>query len=811
MVDALFRDLRYAARGLARTPSFTAAAVLTVAIGVGATTAVFSVVYGVLFRPLPFPTADRLVRVIQLLPSRTGGAPSRAGLTPGQIAEWSATSRTFAEIGSYDRTSFSLSGVAQPVRLNGATISVPLFRATGVLPIAGRMFTDEDATPGNNHVVVLEYGTWMKRFGGSHELIEQTVLFDGTPYRVIGVMPERFGFPSLAHSSMSLSADGELKDAPEFWVPFLRASRPAGPATGGMSLVPTFALLRPGVSVAQATAEANTLMQAGAKERWRIELASVHVEQARSVRRVLLIFQTAVLFVLFIACANVTNLLLARAAARQRELLVRIAIGASRTDLARYAVLESTIIGVAGGVLGCAGAALAVALVQRLPPYVLPRLNAIRVDGTVLAFASAVAIGAGLAVGLWSAARLWRSHSSNGTAWRGSGGSAGRAQRPSRALVIAETAAGVTLLAGAALLLGSFIRMTKVDRGIDASGVYAFRVARPPRIQTPAAQYAFHDALTDAVRSIPGVESVSVVERSLGADSVGFSLTVAGQQRRDAVGFQSVWPGFFASLRIPLHGRDFTPADRHAVATATIVTEAFAQRFFPTGDAIGQHIALDSGPGWPDLEIVGIAGDIRPGSVETVPRPMIYLPAETRNGFGQPTYLVRAARNPRLPADIRAAAARVEPDAVLFDATPLDDLIARQVATPKFYGFTAAGFAAIAVLLAALGLYGVLSYSVSARTRELGIRIAIGATPGRVIAGVMRQATLTVLVGVAIGLAGAVWLSRFLEALLFGVKPHDPAMLAAVAGVFLVVALLAAYVPARRATRVDPIAALRAE
>jgi predicted permease len=751
------------------------------------------------------------VSVIQLLPSGTGGDPSRGGLTPGQIAEWSATSRTFAAIGSYDRTSFSLTGIAQPVRLNGATISVPLFRATGVQPIAGRMFTEEDATPGNNHVVVLEYGTWIRRFGASRELVEQTVLFDGRPYRVIGVMPERFGFPSLAHSSMSVSADGELKDAPEFWVPFLPIPRPAGPETRGMTLVPTFALLRPGVSVAQATAEANTLMQAGTKERWRIELASVHVEQTRSVRRVLLIFQTAVLFVLFIACANVTNLLLARAAARQRELLVRIAIGASRADIARYAILESTIIGVAGGVLGCAGAGLAVALVRRLPPYVLPRLGAIRIDGTVLAFASAIAIGAGLAVGVWSAARLWRSHSSDGMAWRGAGGSAGKAQRPSRALVIAETAAGVTLLAGAALLLGSFIRMTNVDRGIDASGVYAFRVARPPSIQTPVAQYAFLDALTDAVRSIPGVESVSVVERSLGAGSIGFTLTVGGKQRRDKYGFQSVWPGFFASLRIPLRGRDFTPADRQAVATATIVTEAFAERFFPGGDAIGQHIALDSGPGWPDLEIVGIAGDIRPGSVETAPMPRIYLPAETRNGFGQPTYLVRAARNPRLPAEIRAAAARVEPNAVLFDAAALDDLIGRQVATPKFYGFTATGFAVIAVLLAALGLYGVLSYSVGTRTREFGIRIALGATAGRVITGVMRETMLTILIGVAAGLAGAYYSSRFLETLLFGVRPHDPSTFVLVTLLFLAVAALACYIPARRATSIDPVTALRAE
>lgn len=808
MIEALVRDLRYGARGLARTPAFSAAAILTIAIGVGATTAVFSVVYGVLLRPLPFPTADRLVSVVQLLPSRDGGEPGRAGLSPGQIAEWSATSRSFAEIGSYAFTSFSLTGVPTPVRLNGSTISVGLLRATGVAPIAGRMFTDDDASPGNDHVVVLEHGTWIKRFGGSRELVDRTIDLNGQPYRVIGVMPDGFGFPSVATPGMSLSADGDLKDGPEFWVPFTRIPRPAGPATGGLSLVPTFALLRPGVGLEQARAEANTLMPARASVRWPVDLVSAHVEQTRRVRRVLLIFQAAVLFVLFIACANVTNLLLARAAARQRELLVRIALGASRADVARYAVLESTIIGVVGGALGCAGAALAVALVRRLPPYVLPRLSAIRIDGTVLAFASAVAVGAGLAVGAWSAARLWRSHSADGAAWRGAGGSAGKAHRPSRTLVIAETAAGVTLLAGAALLLGSFVRMTNVDRGLDASGVYSFRVSLPPHIQTPLAQHVFHDAFSEALRSVPGVSSIAVVERSLGSMSITFKLTAGGNAREGAFAYQRISPGLFATLRIPIRGRDFGAGDRRETASTAVVSELFARRYFPDGNAIGQHVGFQE---LTDLEIVGVAGDIRPRDLDERLDPMIYLPAQTSRGFGSPTYLVRAGRNVRLPAEIRAAAARIEPSAVLFDATPLDDLVARQVATPKFYGLTASGFAAVAVLLAALGLYGVLSYSVSTRTREFGIRIAIGATSRRVIAGVLRETAGTVIVGVAAGLVGAYYSSRFLESLLFGVRPHDPATLALVTLLFLAVAALACYIPARRATAVDPVTALRAE
>jgi putative ABC transport system permease protein len=353
--------------------------------------------------------------------------------------------------------------------------------------------------------------------------------------------------------------------------------------------------------------------------------------------------------------------------------------------------------------------------------------------------------------------------------------------------------------------------MTNVDRGFDARGVYSFRVSLPARMQAPLAQHAFHDALTAALRAMPGVASVAAVERSLGSSATGMSLTIDGQRRRESVGFQSISPGFFETMRIPLRGRDFIAGDRTETAAAAIVNEAFARRFYPSGDALGRHFGFDSGPGWSDLEIVGIARDTRPRDVGGAVTPMFYLPTETRYGFGAPTYLVRAERSPRLQAEIRATAARVDPDAVIFDTTPLEALIARQVATPKFYGLTATGFAAIAVLLAALGLYGVLSYTVSTRTREFGIRIAIGATATRVVAGVMREAVGTVLIGVAAGVGGAYYASRFLEALLFGVRPHDPVTLALVAVLFLIVAALAAYVPARRATRVDPVAALRAE
>jgi putative ABC transport system permease protein len=799
MTEALLRDLRFAARGLARTPSFTAAAVLTLAIGIGATTAVFSVVYGVLLRPLPFPTADRLVQVIQFLPGPGGSWLGRAGLTPDQIAEWRATSRTLSEIGSYSHSALSLTGVSVPVRLNGASISVPLFRALGVAPLKGRALAADDETAGNEQVVLLSHSLWMGRFGGSDEILERPLILGGKPYRVIGVMPRNFGFPSLARPGMSLNANGELSDAPEFWIPMVKQARPAGPATGGMTLVPTFALLASGITLPQATAEVNSLMQARVQDRFQVELASARDEQGREVRRVLLIFQAAVLFVLFIACANVTNLLLARGASRRRELAVRLAIGASRVQIARFALAESTIIGAAGGAAGCLLAFQAVALVRALPPYVLPRLAEIQVDSLVLALACAVAIGSGLLVGLWTVVRMLR------------GGSlaSGRPHRPSQILVVAETAAGVLLLAGAALLLGSFVRLAQIDRGFDPDGVFTFRVSSPPRLQAPAAQHAFHDGLAAAITGVPGVESVGAVERALGSSSIGFTLIVDGDKTRSKVAFQAVTPGVFQTLRVGLRGRDFSPADRTETAASIIVNDSFARHYFRGRDPIGQRIGFQH---WASLEIVGVAADIRPTDAAKETSPTIFMPVESSRGLGAPTYLVRTRMpSAALVPSIRDAVARLDGSAVVFDATPLESLLARQVTTPKFYGLTATGFAAVAVLLAALGLYGVLSYSVTARTRELGIRIAIGASPRRVIVLVMRQALAAVFAGVALGLAGAFYSSRFLEALLFGVRPNDPATLAAVAGVFLGVALLAAYVPARRAARVDPIVALRAE
>lgn len=806
MFDGILRDVRFAARGLRRNPGFTAAAVLTLALGIGATTAVFSVVYGIVFKPLPFPSADRFVRVVQLLPERPGRpATFRAGLTPDQITEWRATSRTLAEIGYASPRPAALTGAGTPVRLYGADVSVSLFRALGVPPLRGRIFVDDDAQPGNEHVVVLSHDTWRTRFGASEDIVGQSISMNERPYRVIGVMPEAFGFPSVA-SSMALNAKGEIADAPEFWMPFVARPRPASPATGGMTLVPTYAMLPAGVTLEEATAEANTLMTARVNERYPIELVNARVEEARAVRPTLLVFQAAVLFVFFIACVNVVNLLLARAASRRHELAIRRALGASRGQLARYAVAEGVIVGAGGGVLGCLLAYQSVALFRALPPFVLPRMAEVRVDGVVLALACGLSVAAGLAVGVAAALRTVRDDLVPGSGtWQPRTASAGRPHRPSRALLMAQTAAGVVLLAGAGLLLNSFARLTSVDRGFDAEGVYTFRIALPASYQS-AARRAFHDEFSSALRQIPGVTSIGASDFMLGRGSIGFKTIVDGEQHSTDVAFNVLAPGVFDTLRIPLRGRDFVDRDRTPKAAVAIVNEAFVRRFFSSRDPIGQRIEFQN---WPSLEIVGVAGDTRMADVTSEIRPAIYLPQETERGAGG--YVVRAAHTGAMRAAVQAAAARIDDKAVVFDATPMEALLARTVASPRLYSATAAGFAIVAVALAALGLYGVLSYSIGTRTREFGIRVALGATAGSVIGAVVRDAAYTVLPGVAVGIAGALHLSRFLEALLFGVQPQDPVTLGAVAILFLAVAALACYVPARRATRVDPVAALRAE
>jgi putative ABC transport system permease protein len=811
MLGAILRDLRYAARGLRRAPGFTAAAVLTLALGIGATTTVFSVVYGVLFRPLPFPNAERLVEVVQLIASRTATseAPSRAGLSVDQFIELQEHSQTLI-VGRYLSVPGTLTGIATPVRLNGARVSASLFASLGIAPLIGRSFSAaEETTAGADPVIVLSYRTWTQYFGRDAAMLGRRITWNGTPHRVVGVMPPGFGFPSLASRFMSRNAAGELDDSPEFWLPAVPLTRLG--ARSGFSLFPVLGLLRDGVTLEQAAAEVKALLPALPDGREPpSELVSARVEMTRELRPILAIFQIGVTLILLIAAVNVANLLLARAFARERELAVRLALGASRARIAREGMAESVLLSLSGGAFGCLFAYAFSGAVRSLPPHVLPRLQEVQVDAAVLAFAFAISVGTGVAVGVFSAFRATRSVRLAPEALHG--GIGNRRLRPSSVLVVAEIAATMVLLAGAALLINSFARLMQVNPGFDPKGVVTFRVDLPPdRYPTTDAQERFYRSLAGSLDALPGVEFVGGSNSTLQAPNIHFEpMSIGGQSVGEGdITIRHVTPDYFAALRVPLkRGRTFGESDRLRVAQRVVVNEAFVRKYMPTGDPVGRVIGfLDR----PSLEVVGVVADAKE-ALDDQPAPTFYLPADEKGGFRELVMFVRTSSDPlALLQPAREAVRRLDPFIALYDPTTLEQWLANSSASPRLYGLISFASGAIALLLAGIGLYGVLAHSVSSRTREFGIRMALGARTERLIAGVVRQGLALAACGIVLGLAGAYYASRFLETLLFGLSPRDPGTFAIAAVMFFSVAMVACYVPSRRATRVNPVVALRAE
>jgi predicted permease len=815
MFESLLTDVRVAARALRRHASFAAAAVLTLAIGIGATTAVFSVVYGVLYRPLPFPNADRLVQIVQVTePTATSPNPIRMGLTPDQFVDLQGSARTLEAVGSYAHAPRTLTGIDPPMRLAGAGVSPGLFAGLGVAPILGRMFVPADGERPvlTDPVVILSHRTWVRYFGADPAIVNRRIALGDTRPLVIGVMPEGFGFPSLAGPSISRNSAGELEDAPEFWLalsPYQRTE----PASG-FSAFTAFAVLRPDVSPAEALTEVRSRLSPLPRGfRSTVELVAARREMAARVDDVLTMFQMGVTLILLIACVNVANLLLSRAAHRRHENAIRAALGASRTRVIRENVMESILLAIAGGALGCLFAYALVSAVGALPPHLLPRLRDIRVDGVVLLFALGLSVAVGVVVGLFSGWRAARLHagSAGSYALHGVRSSPHRRLRPSGVLVVAEIAATMVLLTGAGLLINSFTRLLNVDPGFEAEGGMTFRVALPnSRYATPDAQQTFVRTLLDGVRAIPGIDSAAATASSVEGGGIGFfALTIDGRASETEMRLRYVTPGYFRTLRLPvLQGREFDDGDRTATAVRAIVNDAFVRQHLDGRRAVGTVIGYG---GQPSLEIVGVVADSR-ARLDDEAHPTLYLPADSRTPFGQPSIVVRSSSplSALLPA-IRDAVRRADPALAVYDAMTLDEMLGHPAAASRLYTIIAAWCALIALALAAIGLYGVLAYSVSTRTQEFGVRMALGANAGRVVATVMRAAFGLSAAGIAAGLLGSFYLSRFLEALLFDLAPRDGLTYALAVATFLLVTTVACYFPSRRAMRVDPVLALRAE
>ncbi len=813
---SLGHDLRYAARALGRSRGFTAVAVLTLALGIGAATAIFSVVNAVLLRPLPYPDADRIVQVFQLIERPNLGTPLRGGLTPDQFQIWRARARGLAHIGVHGVRTYTLTGLDDAVRLHGAAVTPSLFPLLDIAPLLGRVFEPAEAQPGAEPVVILSQDTWERYLGSDPEVVGRLLTLEGNPYRVVGVMPRRFAFPSLDYRNDS----GALDDLPQFWVPV--GLQPPNPnPTTDVAMMPTLARLAPALTLEQAVAEANTLVPPVRPDRpVRVEIVPLREELVAPVRPALLMLQSGVGFLLLIACANVTNLLLARGAARQRELGIRLALGAGRGQLTRGILVESLLLAAGGGTFGCLLAWWGTLLLRALPPGNVPRIAETTVDGSVLVFALGVSLATGVLVGLVTAVQVNRANPLRSLRETAGGDGRGSRHRPSSVLAVAQVAAATILLVGAALLANSFLRLTQVDPGFNPDGVISFQIALPRYRYADTSQHqALYTRLYDALAALPDADAV-VLGNSLPPlrPRLFGGLLIDGEAATPAVvAGRMVTPGFFRGLGVPvLQGRGLTDRDIVGQPPVAVVSDTFARQHFPTREALGAEFEIlrSSEP----IRIVGVVGNTMPPEPDGTTRPEVYFSylqfPSPNPGFSPLNTLAGAVRTTRDPGamagSIRNTVRRLDPDLAVDNLVTMDELRSDELGRARFYLTAAAGLACVALLLAAIGIYGVLAYAVSQRTRELGIRIALGADAGGLIRMVSLQGLWLALAGLAFGLAGAMWTTRFLESLLFGITTRDPITLLGVVFVFVLAALAACYLPARRATRVDPLASLRA-
>jgi putative ABC transport system permease protein len=794
----VLRDLRYAVRQLTDNPGFTAVAVLALAVGIGATTSIFTVINGVLLRPLPYPAPEELVRVHEIVPQY-----GRFSVAPATFLDWRQQNTVLERIAAWDGSTATLGTASGPERVSSAEVSWDVFQLLEVEPVLGRGFRAEEEHPGRNNVIVLSHGMWQRRFGGDRGVLGRIVALSGTPVAIVGVMPAGFHFPA--------------RDT-EFWRPL--ALEPANATRGGHYLG-VIARMKNGVTVQQANAELKTISerlalqypQASAEES--AEVIPLHDNVVGRVRPALLTLLAAVGVVILIACANVANLLLVRASVREKEIAIRIALGAGRVRLVRQMLVESLVLALAGGVLGLLLAYAAIDPIQTLSAGSVPRVQDVVIDRRVLGFALVVSVLTGVIFGLAPAWQASRGEIGDVLKEGGRSSVVSGGRRLRSALLIGEVALSIVLLVGATLLVRSFFRITSVDPGFRADEVLAFRIAlHEPSYPEPHNQVAFYERLRDDLEALPEVSAAGMAQTlPLRGDYV-LSFAIEGRPAADSgagvsANYRSVTEGYFQALGIPLmHGRTFTAGDGADAPKVAIVDEAFVRRHFPTEDAIGRGIDIGNGTdGF--YKIVGVVGDVHHEGLDANPEPTMYVPL-AQDAFDTIWVVAKSGKDPSsLSAAVRQVVHDIDPGLPVYSVVPLSEVLSDSVAERRFSMLLLGLFAVSALFLAAVGLYGVVAYGVSQRTQELGVRMAMGARPADLLRMVIGGGLKLALAGVVIGLAGALALARIISSMLFGVTPFDPASYLATAVMLLAVATLACYLPARRATRVDPIVALR--
>jgi putative ABC transport system permease protein len=798
------RDVRYALRLLVRSPGFSAIAMLTFAVGIGINTAVFNVVNGVLLRPLPYPDADRIT--LLWMDNRRQGIREDVTSYPN-YADWRSQSMSYEHMAAFRLYPYSLTGAGEPERLQGATVTANFFDVMGVRPIIGRLFSLEHETPGNDGVVLLSHGLWQRRFGGAPDVLGRTLNLSGRSYEVLGVMPPALRWPEKA----------------ELWTP-LAPDEQARHQRGGFWL-PVIGRLKPGIPVDRAQSEMTEIgsrleQEYPGNRGFGVYVVPLHQQLVGRIERPLLTLLAAVAFVLLIACANLSNLLLGRTAARRRELAIRSALGAGRGRLVRQIVTEALVLALLGSAIGVLLAYWATRFFIAVGGDSIPRQDAIAMNLRVLGFTLLLATVSALLAGVIPAFQASRptlvDHLREGP--RSGAGIASRSLRS--ALVSAEVAMALVLLTGAGLLVRTLWSMQHVERGFRAGNVAMMTIGLPAlTYQGPIEVRAFYARLLERVRSLPGVQAAASgtgVLQPLVTNSGVYSIEgkpLPPQEERVEYPVESVSPGYFETLGMTfVNGRGFTDADHHDAPRVVVINETLARIGWPGQDPIGRRIRSGGETSTaPWMTVVGVIRDAHRADVTRGIRPELYI-CTLQTASRTQTLFVRTAGDPTaILDDVRRQVRALDAQLPVFNATTLEAAMALTLTQPRFQALLLAGFAVIALLLATIGIYGVTSHAVSQRTQEVGIRMAMGAARRDVLRMMLTQQLRPALAGLVIGVAGSLLLSRFVQTLLFGVSATDPMTFALVALSLLVVAAIACWVPARRATRVDPLVALRAE
>ena len=812
-MDTLLKDARYALRTLTKAPAFTLVAVFALALGIGANTAIFSVVNAVLLRPLPYPEPEKLVKIWMRF-TGIGIPDDRNWVSPPELHDLREFSRAFAGIAAVGGASFNITGTGAPERVEGVAVSAELFRILGVQPLAGRVFLPEEEQPGRDNVVLLGYGLWKRRFGGDVSIAGRTISLNGQSYTVAGVLPAGFQYPEDV----------------EIWKPLAFTPDQLGPNFRGNHGLQVLARIQPGLSYEQALADMKSVSRRIIEQNrnypyerfnFTVLLSPLLEETVGDIRTALWVLMGAVGFVLLIACANIANLLLARATARQREMAIRAALGAGRWRIIRQLLTESILLGLAGGAAGLLAGKWGLNALTALAVSSFPRVAGATLDARVLVFTVFVSVATGVLFGLapaWESARSVRHESLKEG---GRGASAGMlSQRLRRALVVAEVALSLTLLVGAGLLLRSFLKLLDVEAGFHAGGVLTARLGLPQAKYPDRAQVrSFYQELVQRAAHIPGVDAAGAINALPLSGGGGSGTTTIDSnalppdQLTPEADWRVVTPGYFQTMGIQLlAGRYIDERDTDTSQPVAVIDETMANIYWPNQDAIGRRLKLGGRQSTrPWMTVIGVVRHVRHRTLEARSRVTLYM-AHAQNPSSAMSLAVHTTGDPRgLAATLQKQVLAIDPDQPVYSVKTMQELMADSVARRRLSMTLLAIFAGAAMLLAAIGIYGVMSYSVGQRAHEMGIRMALGAGRLDLVRLVLGQSLLLTGAGIVLGAAGALALTRLMASLLFDVRAADPPTFLLVAAGLALVALLASYLPARRATQVDPVDALRQE